>query len=105
MVAHSPITFRFGGKDYTATTGARDTMAALSEGGFHNDQEFSLLVEIAQFGSDTRPAEKQKIEVYVDADGIPCAADDSTGRVTARIQTIGRAGGGLTYTLRTDSRG
>ncbi len=105
MVSHSPITFTFGGVDYVGTAGARDTMLSLTDGGFNNDQEFSLLVETAQFGSDSRPGEKQKIAVCVDADGIPCGADDSVRRLAARIQTIGRAGGGLTYTLRADTRG
>lgn len=106
MVAHSPITFGYGGTDYTATTGARDTMRSLAEGGFHNDQDFSLLVEIAQFGDAERPGEKDIVTVCVDADGIPCPADEAVGdRISARIQRVGRAGGGLSYELRTVTRG
>lgn len=106
MVADSPVTFAWAGKDYTGTTGARDTMSSLVEGGKINEQEFTILVAIAQFGEYARPTERKTITVCVDADGIPCAADDAVDqRVTARLVSIGRAGGGLTYTLRTEQRG
>lgn len=106
MIADAPVTFAFNGKDYTATCGARDTMKSLTDGGFHNDTDVTLLVEIAQFGADTKPNEKSKITLCVDSDGIPCAVEDAVGdRVGMRIQKIGRAGGGLSYELKTDKRG
>lgn len=105
MVKDSPVSFRFSGKDYLATCGARDTMKSLTEGGWHHDMDVTLLVEIAQFGSDTRPNEKQKIELCVDSDGIPCAVEEVANRVAMKIQKIGRSGGGLSYELKTDTRG
>jgi hypothetical protein len=102
----APYTFGFGGVDYLATCGARDTMQSLVEGGFHNDTEFTALVEAAQFGSATQPAEGQNITVCLDKNGVPCLAEDASGnRLTVRISKITRAGGGLTYTLRTNTRG
>lgn len=106
MVKRAPFNFRFNGKDYVATCGARDTLKSLTEGGFHNDSDVKLLVEIAQFGTGTRPAEKDKIELCVDADGIPCPVEEAVGsRVSMRIQKIGRSGGGLSYELKTATRG
>lgn len=106
MVKRSPVTFGFNGKDYTATCGARDTMKSLTEGGYHNDSELTLLVEIAQFGADNRPTEKSKLTVCVDADGVPCGVEDAVGsRVEMRVQSVGRAGGGLSYDLKTATRG
>jgi|GEM_PF-5376177 len=106
MVSDAPITFGFGGVDYTGTTGARDTMKQLTEGGFHEDSEFRILVNPAQYGSAAKPAEKAVLAVCVDGDGIPCAADDAVGsRINVRVQEIGRAGGGITYTVRTATRG
>ena len=106
MVGHSPVTFGFGGTDYTGTLGARSTMLELVEGGHHDDQEFTILVAVAQYGASARPQEKDLLTVCVDTDGIPSSADDAVGsRVNARIQTIVRAGAGLTYTLRNAGRG
>lgn len=105
-VNSTPVTFGWNGKDYTGTTGARNTMTEYAPGGVYNDQDFSILVATAQFGEDARPTERATFTVSVDADGIPCAADEAVGaRITARIVSIGRAGGGLTYTLKTEQRG
>lgn len=105
MVSDQPITWGFGGIDYTGTLGARDTFKSLTEGGFIAEQELRMLVETAQFGEATRPAERQKITICVNADLIPCHVDDAVGsRVNARITRIDRAGGGLTYTISTTAR-
>jgi hypothetical protein len=106
LISRAPFTFGFGGKDWTATTGARDTMRALTEGGYHNDEEFSALVDAAQFGGDTPPAIGSKLAVCVDGNGVPCPADEAVGeRLNVRVKKAGRAGGGFTYTLRTATRG
>ncbi len=105
MVGDSPITFAWGGVDYTGTTGARDTMSELVDGGKVNNQEFRILVATAAFGDVAPPGERAKVEVCLDAHGIPCSADEEISRVSARITAIGRAGGGLTFTIATDQRG
>jgi hypothetical protein len=91
------------------TSGARDTMRYLEQngGGTIDDQEFTILVATAAFGEVTPPGDnRQTITVCVDAHGIPCAADRAVGsRVTARIVSVTRAGGGLTFTLTTEQRG
>ncbi len=105
MVADHPVTFGFNGVDYVGTHGHRDTGETLEMGGFLQEQEFRLLVSTAQFEGGSRPAERDKITLCVDADLIPCSVDDAVGaRVGARITEIGRAMGGLTYTIRTDKR-
>jgi hypothetical protein len=104
IVADAPVTVGFGGSDYTGTSGARDTMRSLTEGGHINDQEFALLFQCSAFGSATPPTEREKVTVCVDANGIPCAAEDSTSRINARVRSIGRAGAGLTYTLQSEAR-
>ena len=105
IVPDDPVTFGFGGIDYTGTSGPRDLMKSLTEGGNHADQEFEILVPIAAFGSAARPAENQVITVCVDAFGVPCSSDESGTRVNARVKKITPAGGGITYMLRTDTRG
>ena len=106
IITDDPVTFGYGGTDYTGTTGARDTMKELTEGGFHHDQEFAILVPIAAFGNAAAPSEKDILTVCVDAYGIPCSADETTSaRVNARVQKVGRAGGGLTLTLKAEGRG
>lgn len=99
------MTFSWGGADYIGTAGPRDTMTELTEGGYHADQEFAILVPHAVFGSDAPPAERNVLTVYVDAHGIPCSREESSSSVAARIAAIDRAGGGLVYTLRAESRG
>lgn len=106
MVKRATVGFAFGGKDYVATCGARDTEDSLTEGGYHHDSDLTLLVETSQFGNDTRPAEKDKITLCVDADGVPCPTEEAVGeRVEMRIERIGRSGGGASYELKTATRG
>jgi hypothetical protein len=106
MVIDSPYTFGFGGTDYRATCGARDTFKSLTEGGYHDDTEFTALLDPSQFGESTQPAEGDDLTVCLDSNGIPCLADDAEGdRINVRISKITRAGGGLTYTLKAKSRG
>jgi hypothetical protein len=105
LISREPFTFGFGGIDYVATCGARDTMQSLVEGGIHHDTEFTALVESAQFAQVTAPTEKDQITVCVDSSGVPCAAEDAARRITCRIQSVTRAGGGMTFKLRTNTRG
>lgn len=104
LISGNPVTFGFGGTDRQGTTGARDTMSMLTEGGQISDQELALLVPVSEFGTATPPVDGDKITVCVDGNGIPCHVDDSTSRINARIIQVGRAGAGLTFTLRTDAR-
>jgi hypothetical protein len=106
IVADAPVTFGFGGVDYTGTCVKRQTSSQLVEGGFLYDQEIKLTVEVSQYGSATRPAERDTLTLCMDADGIPCATADAVAtRINARILGIGRAGAGLTYQLQTVNRG
>ena len=104
LVRDNPVTFGFGGVDYEGTTGARDTMRMLTDGGQIRDHEFTILVAASQFSAVSVPDDGDKITVCVERNGIPCHTNDSTERVNARITQIGRAGAGLTITCRTESR-
>lgn len=106
IVAGAPVTFGWSGKDYTGTSGDRETADEAVPGGIVNGQEFTILVATAAFGEDARPGERKVVSVCVDGDGIPCGADDAVGeRVASRIVSIDRAGGGLLFTLRSAQRG
>lgn len=107
MINDVPITFSFGGADYTGTAIGWRTRKELTEGGYHNDiQEKQILVDPAQYGTNAKPAEKSVLAVCVDGDGIPCTATDAVGsRVRVRVQEAGRSGGGISYTVTTETRG
>lgn len=110
MVRQYPVSFEFAGGVYEATCGARDTMSELVNGGVVNQQDFALLVPLANVAAmNPRPAERSKLAVFVDNDGIPCrvedAADAGQAKVTCRVVRIGRALAGLTYTLTTEQKG
>lgn len=107
MVGRERVSFEFMGGVYSGTCGARDTMRDLVEGGYVDDQDFSILVPLENISEATRsPREKDKIAVCVDNDGIPCAVEDAVEtRVNCTIQKVGRALAGLTFTLSTTQRG
>jgi hypothetical protein len=107
MVGDVPITFSFGGADYVGTAIGWRTEKELTEGGFHADiQPKQILVDPAQYGSAAQPGEKAVLSVCVDGNGVPCAVDSAVGsRVRVRVQAVGRAGGGITYTVRAETRG
>jgi hypothetical protein len=107
IVSDVPITFSFGGVDYTGTAIGWRTEKELTEGGFHADiQPKQILVDPSQYGSDAQPGEKAVLSVCVDGNGIPCSVGSAVGsRVRVRVQDIGRAGGGITYTVRAETRG
>jgi hypothetical protein len=82
-------------------------MKELTSGGFITDQEVSLLVPVEQFGENAMPQEQEKISLYINEHGVPCAkddADDAEPTVTMRVKRISRSGGALTYTLGSDRR-
>jgi hypothetical protein len=97
------------GYDFAGTCGARDTMTSLMEGGTVNEQELSILIATETFGEVEPPGKDRRdvITVCVDAHGLPCFPDNpqTATRVNARVVKVGRAGGGLTFTLRTEQRG
>ena len=103
IVGREPVTFEFQGGVFTGTTGARDTMRSLTEGGYVDEQEFSILVPTENMGAlDRKPSETSKVTVCVDNDGIPCAIEDAVSdRVWCRVSKVGRALAGLTFTLST----
>ena len=107
IVGREPVTFEWVGVEYTGTCGARDTMREIVDGGVMNGQEFSILVPLENIADmTTKPVERNIIAVCVDADGIPCVADEAVAtRAQCRITRIGRSLAGLTYTLQTAQRG
>ncbi len=106
ILKREEVSFEFNGGIYTGTCGARDTMRGLTEGGYVDEQEFSILVPVESFNAlVAKPAETSKVAVCVDVDGIPCAVADATeARVWCRVVKVGRALAGLTYTLATIQR-
>lgn len=107
LVSDAPITFSYGGADYVGTAIGWRTEKSLTDVGFHADiQPKQILVNPAQFGGAPQPGEKAVLSVCVDGNGVPCPADEAVGsRVSVRVQEIGRAGGGITYTVRAETRG
>jgi hypothetical protein len=101
------VNFDFAGRTWVASAGSRDTIKSLEMGGTITDQTVSLLVPIDQFtaANVTAPTEKKTIDLYVTADGIPCAKE-TTGSTTvsARISRISRSGGAFTWELSTSKR-
>lgn len=109
IAEREPVDFQFpvGGPDYRGTSGSRDSFKSLTSGGFIAENETMLLVAADQFAAVAGPVEESKIAVYVNSHGVPCvrdAADEEEPTQTMRVKRIGRAGGGLTYTLRSEAR-
>ena len=106
IVNDVPMTFGFGGVDYTGTALGWEARRELVPGGYHEDVEKKIVVAISAFGTDTPPAPNQNITVCVDGNGIPCVADEAVGdRKTVKIKHIARSGGAYTYTVNTATRG
>jgi len=103
IVGREPVTFEFQGGFFTGTCGARDTMRSLTEGGYIDEQELSILVPLENMDAlSAKPSETNKVALCVDNDGIPCAIEDAVStRVWCRVSRVGRALAGLTFTLST----
>lgn len=105
VVVHAPISFAWGGVDYTGTGLNHETWRNLEEGGFISNKTLKILVPATVYGDETPPDEDDILQVYVDANGIPCqAADDGSTQSPHRIKHINRSGGGISYELRTDRK-
>lgn len=99
IVSDAPITFSYAGTDYTGTTGSRDSMAGLMEGGYVSKQDIQILVPVAVFTGSAPPAENATVAVCLDVNGIPCSRADSVSTINAKVEKVARSAAGLTYTL------